>query len=94
MYIIPCFADLQKRGASVKIVSLVPSSSGLGRLVLIQKIEGSTPSGITTPELLPSQDSFFVVNYSVKWVKFVCSKLFLFDIVVAGHKTDMMSFIW
>ncbi len=26
---------------------MVPSSSGPGRLVLIQKIEGSTPSGIT-----------------------------------------------
>lgn len=26
---------------------LVPSSSGLGRLVLIQKIAGSTPAGIT-----------------------------------------------
>ena len=26
---------------------MVPSSSGLGRLVLIQKIAGSTPAGIT-----------------------------------------------
>ena len=31
-----------------KIKWLVPSSSGLGRLVLIQKIAGSTPAGITT----------------------------------------------
>lgn len=26
---------------------LAPSSSGLGRLVLIQKIAGSTPAGVT-----------------------------------------------
>ena len=30
-----------------KIIEVVPSSSGLGRLVLIQKIAGSTPAGIT-----------------------------------------------
>lgn len=30
---------------------MVPSSSGPGRLVLIQKIKGSTPFGITTFEL-------------------------------------------
>ena len=30
---------------------MVPSSSGLGRLVLIQKIAGSTPAGITTGNL-------------------------------------------
>ena len=29
---------------------MVPSSSGPGRLVLIQKIAGSTPAGITTVE--------------------------------------------
>ena len=28
---------------------MVPSSSGLGRLVLIQKIVGSTPAGTTKP---------------------------------------------
>ncbi len=28
--------------------SMVPSSSGPGRLVLIQKIAGSTPAGITS----------------------------------------------
>lgn len=27
---------------------MAPSSSGLGRLVLIQKIAGSTPAGVTT----------------------------------------------
>ena len=30
---------------------MVPSSSGLGRLVLIQKIAGSTPAGITMGNL-------------------------------------------
>ena len=39
---------------------MVPSSSGPGRLVLIQKIKGSTPFGITISELLPSQDSFLL----------------------------------
>ena len=32
----------------LKYRSVVPSSSGPGRLVLIQKIKGSTPFGITT----------------------------------------------
>lgn len=30
--------------------TMVPSSSGLGHLVLIQKIAGSTPAGITLSE--------------------------------------------
>ena len=30
---------------------MAPSSSGLGRLVLIQKIAGSTPAGVTTLDL-------------------------------------------
>ena len=34
-------------GDLLKYGKVVPSSSGLGRLVLIQEIEGSTPSGIT-----------------------------------------------
>ena len=35
-------------GFLLKYRSVVPSSSGPGRLVLIQKIKGSTPFGITT----------------------------------------------
>ena len=31
----------------IEYEDMVPSSSGLGRLVLIQKIAGSTPAGIT-----------------------------------------------
>ena len=30
-----------------RIGEMAPSSSGLGRLVLIQKIAGSTPAGVT-----------------------------------------------
>ena len=35
------------RRPSAFVTIMVPSSSGLGRLVLIQKIAGSTPAGIT-----------------------------------------------
>ena len=35
-----------------------PSSSGLGRLVLIQKIAGSTPAGVTKNESRPEGSSF------------------------------------
>ena len=49
---------------------MVPSSSGLGRLVLIQKIAGSTPAGITTIFYLP-KGKFFVVN---KKANVVCKK--------------------
>ena len=35
------------RRSSAFVTISVPSSSGLGRLVLIQKIAGSTPAGIT-----------------------------------------------
>ena len=54
MYIIPYSTDLQKIGAFDKITVLVPSSSGPGRLVLIQKIEGSTPSEITNLLIEPA----------------------------------------
>ena len=39
---------------------VVPSSSGLGRLVLIQKIAGSTPAGITTLQVEPLKGLFFI----------------------------------
>lgn len=39
---------------------LVPSSSGLGRLVLIQKIAGSTPAGITMRVRISADRRFFV----------------------------------
>lgn len=39
---------LHIRKFCVRIVVLAPSSSGPGRLVLIQKIAGSTPAGVTT----------------------------------------------
>ena len=53
-----CFTD---GGFSVKLGCIVvPSSSGPGRLVLIQKIKGSTPFGITIFELeLPSRAIFY-----------------------------------
>ena len=38
---------LNTKGICVKIVLVAPSSSGPGRLVLIQKIAGSTPAGVT-----------------------------------------------
>ena len=41
---------------------MVPSSSGPGRLVLIQKIKGSTPFGITILELKSPIWAFFVVK--------------------------------
>ena len=40
----PHLTSVSKR---VKILLLAPSSSGPGRLVLIQKIAGSTPAGVT-----------------------------------------------
>ena len=38
---------------------MVPSSSGLGRLVLIQKIAGSTPAGITKNKKKPLRAYFY-----------------------------------
>ena len=38
---------------------MVPSSSGLGRLVLIQKIAGSTPAGITNLTNTPKYGVIF-----------------------------------
>ena len=38
---------------------VVPSSSGLGRLVLIQKIAGSTPAGITIPNSTKATYGYF-----------------------------------
>ena len=39
---------------------MVPSSSGLGRLVLIQKIAGSTPAGITNLALKSLRALFYL----------------------------------
>ena len=44
------------------MLDLVPSSSGPGRLVLIQKIKGSTPFGITKFELKSPIWAFFVAS--------------------------------
>ena len=41
------------------VLDLVPSSSGPGCLVLIQKIKGSTPFGITKFELKSPSWAFF-----------------------------------
>ena len=42
--------------------SSVPSSSGLGRLVLIQKIAGSTPAGITRYKKKPQRGLFLYLT--------------------------------
>lgn len=39
---------------------MAPSSSGLGRLVLIQKIAGSTPAGVTTLAFSEPSGSFLL----------------------------------
>ena len=42
---------------------MVPSSSGLGRLVLIQKIAGSTPAGITKESKRPL--GLFLISWTI-----------------------------
>ena len=42
---------------------MVPSSSGLGRLVLIQKIAGSTPAGITKKSKRPL--GLFLISWTI-----------------------------
>ena len=41
---------------------MAPSSSGPGHLVLIQKIAGSNPAGVTTKNAQPNGWAFFVVS--------------------------------
>lgn len=44
---------------------MVPSSSGPGRLVLIQKIKGSTPFGITIQILKNTRKGCFLLKKSL-----------------------------
>ena len=44
---------------------MAPSSSGLGRLVLIQKIAGSTPAGVTRVIKMPVRAIFVTLVVSV-----------------------------
>ena len=46
---------------------MAPSSSGPGHLVLIQKIAGSNPAGVTTKKAQSFGWAFFVVK--LKWVR-------------------------
>ena len=51
---------------------MVPSSSGLGRLVLIQKIAGSTPAGITklgklSARFMGHKTRFFVTTNNLRY---------------------------
>ena len=48
-----------KASFHIPLLTTVPSSSGLGRLVLIQKIAGSTPAGITIKSYLPKASFLF-----------------------------------
>lgn len=48
----------------VKLTALVPSSSGLGRLVFIQEITGSTPVGTAKEDNLRSEPA------SAAWITF------------------------
>ena len=43
---------------------MAPSSSGLGRLVLIQKIAGSTPAGVTRKDNQKTNRNSLSVRFS------------------------------
>ncbi len=62
------------------MLPVVSSSSGPGRLVLIQEIAGSTPAGTTMVSELPPPGAFFVGYNREEWAQILRSTLFCLEV--------------